>query len=237
MHPRKENSDKGVDFDSLYLQIGTRLQLEVIRDVKPVHVISSLIGYSYGEYIIVRMPDPRLDSIAFRIGEKITIRAFSGVKVFAFDVTVQRLFDSPVFYMHVSFPELIRASNLRSALRVKTSLPSTLQRNGQKASPQVQVSLRNLSVHGALIELPQQCGEVGEKVALSFTVPCIGKEEGESLQIEAMVRNITPHTDSLNRGESRYLYGVEFVALSQFHQLVLQNFTYESFLNRRQSLV
>src|SRR5690606_25069206 len=126
MHSKKEKSDKGVDFNSLYLQNGTRLQLEVLRDVRPVHVISSLIGYSYGEYMIVRLPEPRLEVASFRLGEKVTIRTFSGIKVCEFDVTVQRLFDSPVHYMHVSFPESIRSSNLRSAIRVKTTLASAL---------------------------------------------------------------------------------------------------------------
>ncbi len=236
MNSPKEKSDKGVDFDSLYLQVGTRLQLEIVRDVKPVQVISSLIGYSYGEYLIVRMPDSRVDPIAFRIGEKLTIRAFSGVKVFAFDVTVLRLFNNPVLYMHVSFPGAIRASNLRSALRVKTALPSQLQVNSGSASPQVSVALRNLSVKGALIEAAQKCGEVGEQVTLSFMLPYIGKEEGEALQLQAVIRNVSVSTDGHNKSAPCYLCGVEFSSLSQLHQLILQNYTYESLLSRRQSL-
>ena len=234
MHSKKEKSDKGVDFNSLYLQNGTRLQLEVLRDVRPVHVISSLIGYSYGEYMIVRLPEPRLEVVSFRLGEKVTIRTFSGIKVCEFDVTVQRLFDSPVHYMHVSFPESIRSSNLRSAIRVKTTLASALHVYGKSVSPEARVALRNLSVNGALIEMPQQYGEVGEKVALSFTLPCAGKEEGESLKIDAVVRNISVQTET---SEPRYLCGVEFVSLNQFQQLVLQNYTYESLLSRRHSLV
>lgn len=232
---QKESVEQRIDFDSLCLQVGTRLQLEVVRDVKPIQVISSLIGYAYGEYLIVRMPDSRSDPIAFRVGEKITIRLFSGVKVCAFDVTVQRLFDAPLLYMHVSFPQSIRGANLRSAMRVKTTVPSSLR----TAAAELQVALRNLSVKGALIEAPQKCGEVGEKVHLSFAVPCMGKEGGEVIKVEAFVRNVSVSSD---RAESKaesaaYLCGVEFGSLSQLHQLVLQNFTYEAAFSQRQSIV
>ena len=236
MHSKKEKNDQGLDFDSLYLQVGSRLQLEVVRDVKPIQVISSLIGYAYGEYLIMRTPDPRIDSIAFRLGEKITVRAFSGVKVCAFDVTVERLFDNPVSYMHVSFPERIRGTNLRSALRVRTTIPSTLHAPGGSAGVQVPVALRNLSFKGALIESAQRCGEVGDKVRLSFSLPCLGKEEGETIQAEALVRNVSIDSGAEDSA-SRYLCGVEFVTLSQLHQLVLQNYAYEAIISRRQSLV
>lgn len=235
MYSKKEKSEQGLDFDSLHLQVGTRLQLEVIRDVKPLQVISSLIGYFHSEYLIVRTPDPRIDSIAFRVGEKVTVRAFSGVKVCAFDVTVQRLFDNPILYMHVSFPDRIRGTNLRSALRVRTTIPSTLHASSDAAS--AQVSLRNLSFKGALIESAQRCGEVGDKVRLSFSLPCLNKEGEEIIQVEALVRNISVSAGSDADKASRYLCGVEFVTLSHLHQLVLQNYAYEAILSRRHSLV
>jgi c-di-GMP-binding flagellar brake protein YcgR len=234
---QKESTEQGIDFDSLCLQVGTRLQLEVLRDVKPIQVISSLIGYVYGEYLIVRMPDPRSDPIAFRVGEKITIRLFSGVKVCAFDVTVQRLFEAPLLYMHVSFPQSIRGANLRSAMRVKTTVPSILRTSS--AAAELQVALRNLSAKGALIESPQKCGEVGERVHLSFAVPCMGKEGGEVIRVDAFVRNVSVTGDrARNSAEpAAYLCGVEFGSLSQLHQLVLQNFTYEAAFSQRQSIV
>jgi c-di-GMP-binding flagellar brake protein YcgR len=101
------------------------------------------------------------------------------------------------------------------------------------------VALRNLSVKGALIESTQKCGEVGEKVRLSFTLPCMGKEEGEVIQAEAFVRNVSVSRNNAKEKEksAAYLCGVEFGSLSQLHQLVLQNFTYEAAFSQRQSIV
>lgn len=232
MSELEEKKDQGIDFNSLNLQVGIRLQLEVVRDVKPIQVISSLIGYSSGEYLILRTPDPRHESVAFRLGEKLTVRVFSGVKVCAFDVTVERLFDNPLFYMHVSFPQHIRGTHLRSAMRVKTALPSKLK----AVAGDLPVTLLNLSVKGALVESAQQCGQVGERVKLSFALPTSSKQVSDQIEVDAVIRNVSIVMKQ-GQAESVFRCGVEFDSLRHLDQLMLQNFTYETVLTQRHNIV
>lgn len=234
MNSEKPSAEPELDFDSLNLQVGGRLQLEVTRDVKPIQIISSLIGYVYNEYLIVRMPEGRNSPVAFRIGEKITVRVFSGIKVCAFDATIHRVFDNPLFYMHISFPKRIRASNLRSAIRVKAAVPATLR--AASASGDITVALRNLSVKGALVEADRDCGEVGDKIKLHFVLPCLDNEAGEQIETEAVIRNATSSRLQADGGDT-YLYGVEFINLSRLHKLVVQTYTYDLAFNDRLALV
>lgn len=234
MDPQKVSTEPELDFDSLNLQVGSRLQLEVTRDVKPIQTISSLIGYVFNEYLIVRTPEGRNSPVSFRIGEKITVRVFSGIKVCAFDATIHRVFDNPLFYMHISFPRRIRASNLRSAIRVKATVPATVK--SASTSGERTAALRNLSIKGALVESDRKCGELGDKIRLHFVLPCLDNEAGEQIETEAIIRNASVSRLQAEGGDS-YLYGVEFVNLSRLHKLVVQTYTYDLAFNDRLSLV
>lgn len=235
MDSQKVSTEPELDFDSLNLQVGSRLQLEVTRDVKPLQTISSLIGYVHNEYLIVRTPEGRNSPVSFRIGEKITVRVFSGIKVCAFDATIHRIFDNPLYYMHISFPKRIRASNLRSAIRVKAALPAAVK--CASGSAEMTSALRNLSIKGAQVEAEQKCGEIGDKIKLSFVLPCLDNEAGEQIEAEAIIRNVSVSRLQAAEGQDTYLYGVEFVSLSLLHKLVVQTFTYDLALNDRLSLV
>lgn len=236
MNPQKRtNEEPDLDFESLNLQVGSRLQIEVVRDVKPIQAISSLIGYLQNEYLIVRIPDGRNSAVSFRIGDKITVRVFSGIKVCAFDATVYRIFDNPIYYMHISFPTHIRASNLRSALRVKATVPAAVTSTTGPAN--ATAALRDLSIKGALVEAEQQCGEVGDRFKLAFVLPCLDKDAGEQIETEAIIRNVSVSSLHVAEGQSTYRYGVEFVSLSLLHKLVLQTYTYDLAFNDRLRLV
>lgn len=236
MNPQKIiNEEPVLDFDSLNLQVGSRLQIQLVRDVKPIQVISSLIGYLPGDYLIVRLPEGRNSTVSFRVGEKITVRVFSGIKVCAFDATVYRIFDNPIYYMHVSFPQQIRASNLRSALRVKATVPAAL--TSSSLSAETTAALRDLSIKGALVESERKCGEIGDKFKLAFVLPCLDKTDGEQIETEAIVRNVSISRLHVTEDQNTYRYGVEFVSLSLLHKLILQTYTYDLAFNDRLSMV
>jgi hypothetical protein len=83
-------------FEKMQLQVGGRLQLGTSRIVKPIQHFSSLIGYVKGEYIIVKTPVESGLPIAGDGDEKLTIRAFAGMRVRSFACTVLRI--SPGLY-------------------------------------------------------------------------------------------------------------------------------------------
>lgn len=82
-----------------------------------------LVGFVRDEYLIVKIPQLGKNLASIREGEQIMVRVFSGLSVGVFNVTVLRIFLHPVYYLHVSFPDDIKGSRLRSAMRVKVDVP------------------------------------------------------------------------------------------------------------------
>ena len=100
-----KNKPKKLGFEQMHLQVGGRLQLITYRTVKPIQHFSSLIGYIKDEYIIVRTPVENGVPITLDLGEKLTIRVFSGMNVCSFSCTVLRVFARPMLYLHLTFPD------------------------------------------------------------------------------------------------------------------------------------
>jgi c-di-GMP-binding flagellar brake protein YcgR len=138
-------------FESMHLQVGVRLQFITYRRLKPVQYFSTLIGYIKDEYLIVKMPMENGVPMGLVEGERVTIRVFSGVNVCTFDCTVQRIFGRPLLYLHLSFPESIQGTPLRTSMRVKVDLPATIAASAPDAAA-ADCLLANISVNGARIE-------------------------------------------------------------------------------------
>src|SRR6476661_8182871 len=139
-------------FESMNLQVGVRLQFITYRRIKPMQYFSTLVGYVKDEYLIVKVPLENGTPVGLVEGERVTIRVFSGVNVCSFACTVQRVFDRPLLYVHLSFPDTIQGTSLRTAMRVKVDIPARILPAGAAAA--VGSTLTNVSVNGARIESP-----------------------------------------------------------------------------------
>lgn len=220
------------DFETMNLQVGTRLQFITHRRVKPVQHFSSLIGYVKDEYIIFKIPMENGAPIALTEGERLTIRVFSGVKVCSFACTVERVFARPLFYVHVSFPKSVQGTSLRTAMRVKVDLPARL--GGEDHSGQQDCTIVNLSVSGALIESPSRLPQDDEALTLQFTLKAPPDNQEVRVVTKAAIRNV----NVVQAGEAEvFTYGLQFIALDPVHYTLLQNMTYEALLADRQKIV
>lgn len=220
------------DFETMNLQVGTRLQFITHRRVKPVQHFSSLIGYVKDEYIIFKIPMENGAPIALTEGERLTIRVFSGVKVCSFACTVERVFARPLFYVHVSFPKSVQGTSLRTAMRVKVDLPARL--GGEDHSGQQDCTIVNLSVSGALIESPSRLPQDDEALTLQFTLKAPPDNQEVRVVTRAAIRNV----NVVQVGEAEvFTYGLQFIALDPVHYTLLQNMTYEALLADRQKIV
>ena len=223
------------EFETMNLQVGTRLQLITHRRIKPVQHFSALIGYAKDEYIILRIPMENGAPIALAEGERLTIRVFSGVKVCSFACTVERVFGRPVLYAHISFPRMIQGTSLRTAMRVKVDIPARIIPTNS-AVPGTDCLLTNLSVNGARIEskksLPQDEGEIH----LEFALVAPPNNQEIRVRTRVAVRNISALSAGPEQNEG-FAYGVQFVNLDPVHYTLLQNLTYEALLADRQKIV
>jgi c-di-GMP-binding flagellar brake protein YcgR len=221
-------------FDSLNLQVGVRLQFITYRRIKPVQYFSTLIGYVRDEYLIVKLPMENGTPVGLVDGERVTIRVFSGMNVCSFACTVQRVFDRPMNYVHLSFPDSIQGTSLRTAMRVKVDIAAqVLPARGDGAA--VECTLTNISVSGARIESPRSLPEDGGEVVVEFGLPSPLGDGEMRVRTRAAVRNV----NALRRedGMEMFAYGVQFLDLDQVHHTMLQNLTYEVLLSDRQNIV
>jgi c-di-GMP-binding flagellar brake protein YcgR len=222
-------------FEDMNLQVGVRLQIIIHRHLKPVNYFSTLIGYVRDEYLIVRVPMGNGTPVGLVEGEPITIRVFSGTNVCSFACTVERVFDRPLLYVHVSFPDAIQGTSLRAAMRVKVDIPAKLLPS-QAGAPAVDCALTNVSVNGARIEAPRRLPDDGGEITLEFAVIPPTYDREVRVRVQAAVRNVT----TLRResdGAEVFAYGVQFLDLNPVHHTMLQNLTYEVLLTDRQNIV
>lgn len=228
------SSTQEFTFESMNLQVGVRLQFITYRRIKPVQYFSTLVGYVKDEYLIVKVPVENGTPVGLVEGERVTIRVFSGVNVCSFACTVQRVFDRPLLYVHLSFPDSIQGTSLRTAMRVKVDIPAQVLPS-QAGVAAVDCTLTNISVSGARIESPRSLPEDGGEITVEFGLPSPLGDGEMRVRAQAAVRNVNalPRED----GTETFAYGVQFLDLDQVHHTMLQNLTYEVLLSDRQNIV
>jgi len=227
-----ELKPEDIDFETMNLQVGTRLQFITHRRIKPVQHFSCLIGYLKDEYIILKIPMENGAPIALAEGERLTIRVFSGIKVCSFACTVERIFMRPLFYVHVSFPKFVQGTSLRTAMRVKADLPARIGGEGHDGLQDC--TIVNLSVSGALIESKSRLPQDEEALMLAFALKAPPDNQEVRVATRAAIRNV--NVVQVGDGEV-FTYGLQFTALDPVHYTLLQNMTYEALLADRQKIV
>jgi c-di-GMP-binding flagellar brake protein YcgR len=231
--PSAEAKPQEYEFEQMNLQVGGRIQFITHRTIKPIQHFSTIIGWVKDEYIIVKVPFESGAPIAVNEGDKLTIRVFSGVNVCSFSVIVERVFGRPLYYAHLSFPEKIQGTSLRTAMRVRVDIPAQLVCCGINSS----VFLVNLSVSGALIESPGRLETDDSKVTLSFTLIAQPGNREVLVKTQATIRNISVVKPAVAGKEEVFTYGVQFIDLDPTHYTLLQNLTYEALIADRQKIV
>lgn len=222
------------EFEQMNLQVGGRIQFITHRTIKPIQHFSTIIGWVKDEYLIVKIPLENGAPVAVNEGDKLTLRVFSGVNVCSFPAIVQRVFGRPLFYAHLSFPDHIHGTCLRTAMRVRVDIPAHLECS---AAGKVPVFLVNLSVSGALIEAGRQLSPGESRVNLSLTLIAQPGNRQVLINTQALVRNVNVVKPAAIGKEEVFTYGVQFVDLDPTHYTLLQNLTYEALIADRQKIV
>lgn len=235
--PAAESKLQDFEFEAMNLQVGGRIQFITHRTIKPIQHFSTLIGYVKDEYLIVRIPMENGGAIMLNEGDKLTIRVFSGVTVCSFSCSVLRIFGRPLNYVHLSFPDAIQGTSLRTAMRVKVEIPAQLSYREVAAVP---VFIVNLSVSGALIESPSMLTPDDAGVMLSFTLLVQPNKHQMRVNTRARIQNVSvgkPSNGHAADVAEIHTYGVQFIDLEPTHYTLLQNLTYEALIADRQKIV
>lgn len=231
----RELKPQDVEFETMNLQVGVRLQVMTYRHLKPAQYFSTLIGYVKDEYLIIKIPTENGAPIAMTEGDPLTIRVFSGVNVCSFACSVERVFPRPLNYVHLSFPTAIQGTSLRGAMRVKADIPARVFKTSGAASP-IACTLANVSVTGARIDSSYPLPADSEVLTLAFMLATPPTNEEVPVETLAAIRNMTVARPAPDKPDV-YSYGVQFVDLDPVHYTLLQNMTYEALLADRLKIV
>ncbi|MCB5191667.1 flagellar brake protein [Methylobacillus arboreus] len=219
-----------IDFDSMNMPVGAKLQVLTHRGRTPTQHISTFIGMENNEYLLLRLPRVQGNAMTFYDGEKITVRVFSGTMICSFDSSVIQTFYHPLNCLCISYPENIRVNKIRREMRVKVDIDAKVNLPDQSV---VETRLVNLSATGCQIRVGREIGHVDDQLLLNFNIPLFGEEHGSDISLNAKIRNILDDSDPNGQ---RLLIGVEFVSVDPTTQLIVRHYVYEGLVDRRQSL-
>jgi hypothetical protein len=212
-------------FKDINLQVGARLQMTLQHGQKQSVYYTELIGYSDGEYLIVKTPFEKGLSVQMKVEERVTLRILSGVDVFTLACNIKTIFRGPHYYMHLSFPTDIKSIALRGAIRAKVNLP--VQVNGVAGAGVI----TDISVTGAAITANKALGELNDEALISFEFPIKPTNQSAHIDTSATIRSIHEIPRKNKDAPPRLSHGISFHELELTNQVMLLNLVYES-MNR-----
>ena len=227
-----------IDFADLSLPIGIRLQLVLHRSGGPVSFFSPLIGYSQGEFILVKTPMENGLAVLVQEGDRLSVRVFSGVNVVSFDCLVAMNLHNVSNYLHLSYPPRIKTVALRKAMRVKVALPVRVKpASATDDGNAIDATLVNLSAYGGLIESKLPCGQVADEIDLSFAFLAWPGNVEAQIKVKAVIRSAKASKAASPDKVDQFACGVEFGELGASEHMMLRNLVYETVLADRRSMV
>jgi c-di-GMP-binding flagellar brake protein YcgR len=225
MHEHKPPS-----FEDMRIQVGARLQLVLERNRQTLYY-SSLIGYVAGEYLLVKLPIEHGLSVPMQEGERVIVRAFSGVAVYSFTCSIESVLLAPRYYMHLSFPKEIQATPLREAVRVKVNLPAEIQHTPATHGAPTAAALSDLSISGAFVAAGDELGAPGDRITIAFTFHVQPTNQEVHIRTAATICSCRRlDTSAKTNGHAALVYGagVHFDSITAMEQVMLQHYLYEA---------
>jgi c-di-GMP-binding flagellar brake protein YcgR len=224
-------------FEATQLDIGERLQLELVTGNARSHYYTTLIGYVPGHSVLIRTPLVQNLPVPVPEGAVVLVRAFSGRHAFTLESRVERVCRSPYPYIHLAYPAQVQQTLIRGALRVSVALPGTVSGPNDEADDQpLPVVITDLSVSGAQLETQTGLGETGEKFALVFKFAVQPNNYEVKLATSAQIQNVRKVRKG-NSPEEVFSHGVRFGKLHATEGLLLQSYIQQVFLADRSSVV
>ena len=230
-----EESEGEFTFQDMRLKVGDRIQIQPPATVSHNRYVVKLIGYVDNVGLLVTSPMENGFRVPFRERDKIVARIFSSQKAFGFSTQIDRVCKIPFDYLHLSFPDRIQGSLIRSAPRVRTNIIASIAKPGADDGGERQSGLIvNLSADGALVKTRQALCEKGQSVQLSFRINLHNLDA--YLTVTAVVR--TTFADEIKPGSPAMInHGVQFQKLPPNDSVILQSKIYQQMIEQPHSLV
>ena len=230
-----EESEGEFSFQDMRLKVGDRIQIQPPATIGHNRYVVKLIGYLDNVGLLVTSPLENGFRVPFRERDKIVARIFSSQKAFGFSAQIDRVCKIPFDYLHLSFPDRIQGSVIRSAPRVRTNIIASIAKPGADDGDERQSGMIvNLSADGALVKTRQALCAKGQSVQLSFRINLHNLDA--YLTVTAVIRTI--FDDEIKPGSPAMVnHGVQFQKLPPNDSVILQSKIYQQMIEQPHSLV
>ncbi|MDP2833312.1 MAG: flagellar brake protein [Pseudomonadota bacterium] len=205
------------DFADMHLKVGEPLVVQPLAGFEAEPFTVSFIGAFGGKSFLTSLPVAGDKGMWVPLASRFSFRVVHGMYAYAFTTQSLRARSRPYPYAHFALPESVKYRQIRQSVRLKTRLPVELCRaNGSHTL----AIMRDISEHGAKLELTGLLDDVGAEVTL--TIPILLPDAVSAMTLIATIRNSGDRDRSISVG--RFHYGVRFTPPSPEDGALLQHF-------------
>lgn len=217
-------------FDDMHLRVGDRFQLETNGPGGARHY-GTLIGYVADQSVVVKTPLVDGLPVTYTDGQAMTVRAFTGKGIFAFDTTIDRVCVAPFHYLHLAFPQTVRGVQIRTNERIKVYMPTQIMFDEYAT---VSGIITDLGIGGAAIEVGRTL-PLHEKLTLFLRFALEDMHLTAGFDAPAVVHKALESRSA--EGATMHRYGVAFENITLGQTVMLQNFVYHQLLADHQLII
>lgn len=207
-----------VSMEDVRWRIGESLSLQP-HDNPTLRYTVRLIGFVKNKTVMVTAPmlDGKFGFI--RDGQTFVVRSFSGKKAYAFTAGAVKSVHAPYPYLHISYPQQVRATAIRKGARAAVKVISSVSL-GQPART-IATTLIDLSVGGGSAIARQPFGVKGETGQIVFKLHVA--EHTAFLTLRMVLRSVT-----LAESGDVYNHGFEFLDVPVDERMILSAFVHQT---------
>lgn len=207
-----------VSMEDVRWRIGESLSLQP-HDNPALRYSVRLIGFVKNKTVMVTAPtlDGKFGFI--RDGQTFVVRSFSGKKAYAFTAAAVKSVHAPYPYLHISYPQQVRATAIRKGSRAVVKIIASVSL-GQPVRT-IATTLIDLSVGGGSGIAKQSFGVKGETGQIKFKLHVA--EHTAFLNLNAVLRSVT-----LAESGDVYNHGFEFLEVPVDERMILSAFVHQT---------
>lgn len=208
---------ESTDFFDMHIRVGETLMVQPLAGIDAESFSVSFIGACSPLSFLTTLPSVGAKAIWVTPGSSFKFRVVHGMYAYAFTSRSLRAHSRPYPYAHFAIPEDVKYRQIRNSQRLETRLPVEIARaNGSRTL----AIMRDISQHGAKVELTGMLDEVGAQVTM--TIPILLPDTTSSISVVATICNSSDLDRSVSAG--RFQYGVRFTPPAAESGRLLQHF-------------
>ncbi len=207
-----------VSMEDIRWRVGESLSLQP-HDNPTLRYTVRLIGFVKNKTVIVTAPilDGKFGFI--RDGQTFVVRSFSGKKAYAFTAAAVKSVHAPYPYLHISYPQQVRATAIRKGARATVKIIASVAL-GQPVRT-IATTLIDLSVGGGSGVARQPFGVKGETGQIVFKLHVA--EHTAFLTLKVVLRSVT-----LAESGDAYNHGFEFLEVPVDERMILSAYVHQT---------